>query len=230
VCSLNFGPLVRDEVLSAAPQTRRLLAIGHLVQVYTAGLDGVILLWDYESSKVEAKWHIQHPIESMVITGRHAAAVSIHWSERDTGRIALLNFSGEAALKRAPDSKQFNAPSEAIVCKLQRPGALSVSPSKEFVAAVDGPRLVVVCLQHNRALLSLLHTRPLTVRPCAEEAALRRQPSSPPLNMCFLDISFTPLDHPTTRVSPVALACTTRICTCTIPHLCKTIMLSEMHV
>jgi hypothetical protein len=135
-----------------------------MVQVYTAGLDGVVILWEYESAKVEAKWQIQHPIQSLVITGRHSAVASVHWSERDTGRLVVLNFSGEQPQKLGSGAPQSAAPAEAIVCKLQRAGALAVSPSKEFVAAVDGPRVVVLCLQHNRLVLTLLHTRPLTVR------------------------------------------------------------------
>ena len=143
-------------------------------QIYTAALDGSIILWDYERQAIEGQWAAERPIESMAITGRHTAVLSVHWSERGTGRVVVFNLAApggdDADGEQPPRSGEAaRGKGEAIVCKLQRAAALAVSPNRAFVAAVDGPRVVVVCMQHGRKVVTMLHTRALTV--CTPAAA-----------------------------------------------------------
>lgn len=98
----------------------------------------------------------------MVLPTRHTAVVSIHWSARKTGRLSLVNLS------ETQDASKGEGPSgyavETRLCKLQQAGQLVVSPNSEYVATVDGQRVVVLCLKQGRAVMTMLHTRALTVR------------------------------------------------------------------
>lgn len=138
-----------------------------LIQIYTASLDGYVHLWHYESGRIEATWQVKHAIESMVLPSRHTAVLSIHWSSRNTGRLMLLNLSQgqDGQTQQTADAPPQS--NETKICKLQHASKLVVSPNKEFVATVDGQRVVVLCLKHGRTVMTMLHTRAVTVRsPC----------------------------------------------------------------
>ena len=169
-----------------------------LVQIYTAGLDGKIHLWQYETAKIESTWSVSCPVESMVLPSRHSAVLCVHWSKRKTGRMVLFDLSraqepaqpasaeAEPSLQAVPAASDASAPQttqlaegtaaqpaeqtaahvphETKVCKLQKPVRLDLSPDHNFVVAVDGHRVVVLCLKHDKRVLTMIHTRELTVR------------------------------------------------------------------
>jgi hypothetical protein len=145
-------------------------------QIYTASLDGCINLWQYETAHIESTWRVAHAIESMVLPSRHTAVLSVHWSTRKTARLIVLDLAhaSEASVAEPVDGQQEapvqrTAPGEARVCKLQQAGKLELSPDKNFVATVDGQRVLVLCLQHDRTVLTMLLTRGVTVRTARDQ-------------------------------------------------------------
>lgn len=176
-----------------------------LMQVFTAAVDGVIMLWQYRTAQVLAVWQVAHPIESMAVLAADSAAFSVRWGEKQRGRIALAQLTtpqtnhAHAAQNRADRDDGANAaepmatePPNATmslkesnveppcgetrdavpeahtvactnVCKLSQAGTLVASQQREYVAAVDRHQVKIVCLQQRNHVITLHHTRPLTV-------------------------------------------------------------------
>lgn len=132
-------------------------------QIYSAGLDGRIVLWNYETQQIEALWRVEEAIHSMVLPSRHTAVLSICWGARKTGRLSLVNLTDDASAESSGRDPAAVLP-EKHLCKLSAAGQLALSPDGSFVATADGHRVVVLCLQHEYAVLNMLHTRGLTVR------------------------------------------------------------------
>lgn len=127
------------------------------MQIYTAALDGCIHLWNYENRRIESTWRVESPIGSMVLPTRHTAVLSTVWAAGKTGRLSVVSLSdtqGKERLEFLP---------EVLACKLNTASKLEVSPNGDFVATADGQRVVLLCVHHRRALLTMLHTRTLTV-------------------------------------------------------------------
>lgn len=146
------------------------------LQIYTAARDGCIMLWQYETVEVKAVWRVAYAIESMVVPSRHSAVLSVQWRASGIGRIIVLDLDRAAEAAEAAEPADaagsasveapgaVEAPGERRVCKLQGASLLTLSCDRNYVAAVDGQRVVVVCLQQQCALLTMVHTRGLTVR------------------------------------------------------------------
>jgi hypothetical protein len=141
------------------------------LQIYTASLDGTIRLWQYETGQVDHTWNVDLPIESMVLPTRNKAALSIHWLPRGTGRLILFDMAEKQHTVTAEADVSAKNPSHeaqmrrTVMYKLDKPAQLEMSPDRNFVATVDGRRVIVACLKYGKyKLLTMLHTRALTVR------------------------------------------------------------------